>query len=132
MSDTSSVPTAPPAAAATVAELTARLDELMTSDSLRLGRRLGGLRRISDKGKRAKALADLEVQVDRARRRVDQRAQAVPEITFPPELPVSDRVDDLAAAIRTTRSSSSPARQVPGSPPSCRRSACPSAAVFAV
>ncbi len=100
MSDTSSVPTAPPAAAATVAELTARLDELMTSDSLRLGRRLGGLRRISDKGKRAKALADLEVQVDRARRRVGQRAQAVPEISFPPELPVSDRVDDLAAAIR--------------------------------
>ena len=87
-------------AVGTVGELTQRLDLLMTTDAARLGRRLGGLRRISDKGKRARALADLDTQIGRAEQKLARRAAAVPQISFPPELPVSERVDDLAAAIR--------------------------------
>ena len=49
-----------------------------------------------------------------------RRLAAVPTLKYPPELPVSDRVDDLAAADRaTTRWSSSRARPAPGNPPSC-------------
>src|SRR4051812_42262444 len=99
MTDTPAAPT-PASTAPTVAELTAGLDGLMTSDSLRFGRRLAGLHRISDKGKQARALADLQTQVERARSKVERRTRTVPDIRFPPELPVSERADDLAEAIR--------------------------------
>src|SRR6195952_1310331 len=92
--------TAAPPAAPTVAELSARLDDLMTGDTVRLGRRLEGLRRVSGQAKRAKALADLGMQVDRAGQKVERGLRAVPDIGVPPELPVSERADDLAQAIR--------------------------------
>src|ERR1700712_4970849 len=92
--------TAAPPAVPTIAELSARLDDLMTGDTVRRGRRLKGLRRISGQAKRAKALTDLGAQVDRAALKVERRLRAVPEIVFPPELPVSERADDLAQAIR--------------------------------
>ena len=88
------------APAPTLGTLTARLDNVMTVDAGRLGRRLGGLRRISDKGKRARSIADLDRQITAAEQKVARRTANVPSITFPAELPVSDRVDDLAAAIR--------------------------------
>jgi ATP-dependent helicase HrpA len=83
-----------------VGELTARLEPLMTIDADRLGRRLAGLRRTADQGRGSRALADLERQIGRAEQKVARRLAAVPRITFPPELPVSERVDDLAATIR--------------------------------
>ena len=90
---------AAPVPSPTVPDLTARLDRVMTADGLRLGRRLGGLRRMSG-AKRDRALAELDSQLSRAEQRLAQRVAAVPAITFPAELPVSARVDDLAAAIR--------------------------------
>src|SRR4051812_28510822 len=84
---------AAPAPAPSVPDLTARLDAVMSADAQRLGRRLGGLRRMSDKGKRARALADLDSQISRAEQRLANRIASVPAITFPPELPVSERVD---------------------------------------
>ncbi len=99
MTDTSAPPAAPPNPA-TVADLAARLDGLMTVDVAASAAWLDGLRRMADKGKRAGALADLAIQIDRAQLKVDQRARVVPQITFPPELPVSERADDLAEAIR--------------------------------
>ena len=91
---------ASPSRAQTAAELIDRLAGLMVADSARLGRRLEGLRRMSDKGKRARALAELDLQISRAEQKVALRQAGVPKISFPPELPVSERVDDLAAAIR--------------------------------
>ncbi len=99
MTDTFAQPATVPTGA-TVAELTSRLAELMTTDSARLGRRLGGLSRMSDRDKQNKALAELGAQIDRAKSKIDQRARAVPEISLPPGLPVSERAGDLVEAIR--------------------------------
>ncbi|SDO80813.1 ATP-dependent helicase HrpA [Nakamurella panacisegetis] len=95
-------------AAPTVGALIARLDNVMTADAGRLGRRLGGLRRRSGQGRRgerndegsSQALTDLDRQIRAAEQKLARRVAGVPDVTFPPELPVSERVDDLAAAIR--------------------------------
>jgi len=80
-------------------DLAARLPDLTATDERRLRSRLRGIRRISDTGKRERALADIGRQVDAAQARIDRRRAAVPEFGYPPQLPVSERVDDLAAAI---------------------------------
>ncbi len=91
---------APPISPPSAADLAGRLGMVMSADAARLGRRLEGLRRTSDKGKRDRALVDLDRQLAAAEQKLTRRLAAVPDITFPPELPVSERVDDLAAAIR--------------------------------
>ena len=80
-------------------DLTARLANLTFVDERRLRRRLRGARRISDETKRDRAVAEVERQVAAAETKVARRRAAVPTVRYPPELPVSDRVDDLAAAI---------------------------------
>jgi ATP-dependent helicase HrpA len=72
-----------------VAELRQRIGQLTLRDADRLGTRLA--RRVD--------LRRLAGQVDRAEQLVAQRAAAVPTITYPP-LPVSERRDEIAAAIR--------------------------------
>jgi len=84
----------------TIADLTTRLEQVMGTDAARLERRIGGLRRISDPSKRRRAIADLDAQISAAEQKVTRRRSMVPELNFPPDLPVSERVQDLAAAIR--------------------------------
>ena len=90
-------------AAPTAAVLAAKLPELTAADQHRLGRRLAGIRRIKDSERRAAALADLAGQVSRAESRIARRRSSIGTITFPDELPVSARVDDLMAAIETNQ-----------------------------
>ena len=94
---------APPATgsapAPTPAALAERLGSLTLADEHRLGRRLDGLRRIRNQHKRDAELVDLARRIDRAEQIVVRRALALPEITFPADLPVSARVDDVADAI---------------------------------
>src|SRR5215218_2383104 len=85
---------------APVAALRARLRELTLRDEHRLERRLDRLRRATDPGKRAAALGSLVADIERAEQRVARRRAAVPNVAYPPELPVSARHDDLLAAIR--------------------------------
>ena len=73
---------------------------LLPRDERRLQRRLEGTRRIRDEAARAAALAEIAAEVDAARQRLAARLAAVPPITYPDELPVSQRKDDIAAAIR--------------------------------
>ncbi|MGV9799036.1 ATP-dependent RNA helicase HrpA [Mycobacterium sp. NPDC003449] len=75
-----------------VAELRARLDGLTIRDAARLGRRLRNLR---DPGKLAGQFAAAEALVL-------TRQAAVPDITYP-DLPVSERRADLAAAIEANQ-----------------------------
>jgi ATP-dependent helicase HrpA len=77
----------------TARELRARLDDLTIRDAARLGRRLKNLR-----GAGPGKLAALAEQFTVAEALVATRAAAVPNITYP-DLPVSARRDDLAAAI---------------------------------
>src|SRR4051794_10381686 len=83
-----------------VRALRERLRELTLRDEHRLARRLDKLRRTEDAQRRAAALAGLVAEVERAEARAARRRAALPAITYPPELPVSGRRDDLLAAIR--------------------------------
>src|SRR5438105_10600092 len=77
--------------------LIARLDDAMLADADRLARRIGHAQ-----ARRAPAAewARISEAIERSVTRRAARAAAKPHVTFPPELPVSQRADDIAAAIR--------------------------------
>ncbi|PZF92142.1 ATP-dependent RNA helicase HrpA [Micromonospora deserti] len=91
---------AAPAATDSVRELHRRLSPLMFRDQRRLQRRLDGVRRLRDPQRRESALAEIAADVATAEARLASRRAAVPVVTYPPTLPVSERRDDIAAAIR--------------------------------
>ncbi len=67
-----------------------RLAGLMLSDSRSIGRRLAANR----------DLAQVEAAITRAEERVQRRRASVPVISYPPELPVTQRKDEIRDAIR--------------------------------
>ncbi len=79
-----------------VEELRERLGALALRDEVRLGRRLDRTRRDRRDRRGLQRLAD---QIEHAERVIAQRTAAVPTIIYPP-LPVSERRDEIAAAIR--------------------------------
>ncbi|WP_424891564.1 ATP-dependent RNA helicase HrpA [Streptomyces sp. XH2] len=89
-----------PAAPATFADLAARLPELTLRDAQRLGRRLEGARRIRKPEARTAVLAEITAEVDAAELRVASRRAAAPAVTYPEQLPVSQKKDEILAAIR--------------------------------
>jgi ATP-dependent helicase HrpA len=80
-----------------LAELRSQLDELTLLDEHRLRRKLDRARRHPED---EQALARLDRDFAAAQQRVERRRAAVPEITYPPALPVSAHKDELMAAIR--------------------------------
>jgi ATP-dependent helicase HrpA len=80
-----------------LAALRPRLADLMLRDAHRLRRRIDGGRKARDQ---AAVAARIAADIDKAELRVERRRAAVPRITYPAALPVSQRKDDLAAAIR--------------------------------
>ncbi|MSW50481.1 MAG: DEAD/DEAH box helicase, partial [Actinobacteria bacterium] len=84
----------------TVGDLRARLRELRLRDEHRLVRRVDRLRHQKDQDARARDLAKLVGEIERAELAVAARREAVPELTYPEDLPVSQRRDDLLEAIR--------------------------------
>ena len=91
-----SISPSPPA----VADLRSRIAGLLPHDERRLQRRLEGTRKIRDDEARSAALAEIAVEVEQARQRLQARLASVPAISYPASLPVSQRKDDIAAAIR--------------------------------
>jgi len=83
-----------------VEELRSRLGGLALVDEQRLGRRLAGLRKIREPEARGRSLAAIEQAVDAAEATIERRRAAVPTITYPEHLPVSERRDEIAAAVR--------------------------------
>src|ERR1700761_9173546 len=73
----------------------AALRELTLRDEQRLRRQAHRLRRGNDEDR-----ARFERQLAEARARVERRRASVPPVSYPPQLPVSARRDDLLAAIR--------------------------------
>ncbi|BCL16694.1 ATP-dependent RNA helicase HrpA [Micromonospora sagamiensis] len=86
--------------AAALRELHRRVAELMFRDQRRVQRRLDGARRLRDPARRDAALAEITADVAGAEARLAARRAAVPRVTYPVGLPVSERKDDIAAAIR--------------------------------
>ncbi|MGA9834681.1 MAG: ATP-dependent RNA helicase HrpA, partial [Trebonia sp.] len=72
----------------------------MLHDQHRLARRIDRANGLRDQAARDKAVAELTAEIERATRRVARRREAVPDISYPAELPVSQRRDDIAQAIR--------------------------------
>ncbi|HUK67288.1 MAG TPA: ATP-dependent RNA helicase HrpA [Streptosporangiaceae bacterium] len=83
-----------------LAELRARLPGLMPRDQYRLGRRADKAAALRDAGARENAFRGVLAELEAAADRVKARRLAVPPISYPPELPVSQRRDEIAEAIR--------------------------------
>jgi ATP-dependent helicase HrpA len=84
----------------TLADLESRLPGLMPRDARRLRRRLEGARKIRDEAARTAVYAQIAAELDGGDQRVERRKAAVPKITYPSELPVSQAKDEILAAIR--------------------------------
>ncbi|MGK3936833.1 ATP-dependent RNA helicase HrpA [Streptomyces caeruleatus] len=91
---------APAPGAPSFGELAARLTELSLRDAHRLGRRLEGARRIRKPEARAAVLSEIEAEIGKGEERVGARLARVPAVSYPEQLPVSQKKDDIAAAIR--------------------------------
>jgi ATP-dependent helicase HrpA len=83
-----------------LAVLRARLPELMLRDQRRLGRDIEKAAAQRHAGARDLALTRVLAELDRASARVEARRRAVPVISYPPELPVSQLKDEIAGVIR--------------------------------
>ncbi|MDO0913699.1 ATP-dependent RNA helicase HrpA [Streptomyces sp. DT2A-34] len=80
--------------------LAPRLTELSLREAQRLGRRLEGARKIRKPEARAAVLAEIEAEIARGEERIATRRARVPAVTYPEQLPVSQKKSDIAAAIR--------------------------------
>ncbi|MGW5665370.1 ATP-dependent RNA helicase HrpA [Streptomyces sp. NPDC003758] len=80
--------------------LAPRLTELSLRDAHRLGRRLEGARKIRKPEARAAVLAEIEAEVAKAEARIGERTARVPAVTYPEQLPVSQKKTEIADAIR--------------------------------
>src|SRR4051794_3280864 len=94
MSSQSAAPASP-----SVAELAAQLGDVPLADEQRLRRRLDGVRKVRDPGKRAATLERLDRDLAQARLRLLERRAATPVLQYPPELPVSQARDELLDVI---------------------------------
>ncbi|MFC9631499.1 ATP-dependent RNA helicase HrpA [Streptomyces mirabilis] len=81
-------------------DLAPRLAELSLRDAHRLGRRLEGARRIRTPEARTAVLAEIDAEVTKAEARMAERRTRVPAVTYPEQLPVSQKKSDIADAIR--------------------------------
>ncbi|MGC9669417.1 ATP-dependent RNA helicase HrpA [Planosporangium sp. 12N6] len=81
-------------------DLQARLPDLMLRDQRRLRRRIDGARNIRKPDARQAVVDEIAAEVARAEQRIAGRRAAVPAITYPEALPVSQKSDEILAAIR--------------------------------
>ncbi|WP_406476030.1 ATP-dependent RNA helicase HrpA [Streptomyces sp. NBC_01615] len=81
-------------------DLAPRLAELSLRDAHRLGRRLEGARKIRKPEARSAVFAEIEAEVAKVEVRMAERRTRVPAVTYPEQLPVSQKKDVIADAIR--------------------------------
>ncbi|KIF06495.1 ATP-dependent helicase [Streptomyces sp. RSD-27] len=82
------------------AALQTLLGEISLRDAHRLGRRLEGARRIRKPEARQAVLDEIAAEAEKAAARLAGRASRMPEVTYPENLPVSQKKDEIAEAIR--------------------------------
>ncbi|MCX5532354.1 ATP-dependent RNA helicase HrpA [Streptomyces sp. NBC_00006] len=94
--------TQPAPAADQFAAVARRISELSLRDAHRLGRRLEGARKIRKPEARAAVVAEIDAEAEKAAVRTDtrrERREAL-DVTYPEQLPVSQKKDEIAEAIR--------------------------------
>ncbi len=77
-----------------------RLPALTLRDERRLRRRIDGARKVRKPAQQQAVAARIDAEITAAERRVGARRAAVPAIRYPDELPVSQRRQEILAAIR--------------------------------
>ena len=82
-----------------LADLRARLPGLTPRDRHRLSRRADKAAALRNAGAREQALGRVLAEVEAAAQRVEARRRAVPPVSYPPELPVSQCKDEISQAI---------------------------------
>jgi ATP-dependent helicase HrpA len=85
---------------APLADLRARLPELTLRDEHRIRRRFDRLRGIHGDEQRGAELLKIAADVEQSEARIARRRATVPRVSYPPQLPVSARKDELMEAIR--------------------------------
>ncbi|WP_024910736.1 ATP-dependent RNA helicase HrpA [Chania multitudinisentens] len=83
-----------------LAALSAQLADLMLRDQQRLQRRLHGARKINNPAAQQAIATEIGSDIALALQKVQARAAACPKITYPESLPVSQKKQDIFAAIR--------------------------------
>ncbi|MEV6649933.1 ATP-dependent RNA helicase HrpA [Streptomyces sp. NPDC051219] len=76
------------------------LEEVSLRDAHRLGRRLEGARRIRKPEARQAVLDEIAAEAEKSAQRIALRTARKPAVTYPESLPVSQKKDDIAEAIR--------------------------------
>lgn len=84
---------------ATLTELFSRLANCMLKDQFWFRRRLQNSNKIPDAEKRQKVLSAIATEIEASIQLRQLRAQQLPKITYPENLPVADKKDDIKAAI---------------------------------
>ncbi|MGW2816749.1 ATP-dependent RNA helicase HrpA [Streptomyces sp. NPDC001415] len=82
------------------ADLQTLLDGASLRDAHRLGRRLEGARRIRKPEARQAVLAEIAAEAQKSAERIARRSARMPEVTYPEQLPVSQKKDEILEAIR--------------------------------
>ena len=82
------------------AALQTLLGEISLRDAHRLGRRLEGARRNRKPQAKQAVLDEIAAEAEKAAERLAGRASRMPEVTYPENLPVSQKKDEIAEAIR--------------------------------
>ncbi|WNI23460.1 ATP-dependent RNA helicase HrpA [Streptomyces sp. ITFR-16] len=82
------------------ADLQSQLGQLSLRDAHRLGRRLEGARRIRKPEAQQAVLDEIAAQAGKAAGRLAQRAGRMPALSYPEQLPVSQKKDEILEAIR--------------------------------
>ncbi|MFE7749414.1 ATP-dependent RNA helicase HrpA [Streptomyces sp. NPDC057428] len=82
------------------ADLQSQLGQLSLRDANRLGRRLEGARRIRKPEARQSVLDEIAAEAGKAAERLATRAARLPALSYPDELPVSQKKDEILEAIR--------------------------------
>jgi len=85
---------------ADLASLRERLNSVSRADESRLGRRVRGAGKIKQADRQAKVASELTAEIDKAEKRLARRIAAIPACTYPPELPITQRRQELLEAIR--------------------------------
>lgn len=84
----------------TFTALQQRLDSLMLRDRLRFSRRLHGVKKVKNPDAQQAIFQEMAKEIDHAAGKVLLREAARPEITYPDNLPVSQKKQDILEAIR--------------------------------
>ncbi|MFI6470359.1 ATP-dependent RNA helicase HrpA [Streptomyces sp. NPDC050516] len=82
------------------ADLQTLLDGASLRDAHRLGRRLEGARRIRKPEARQAVLDEIAAEAQKSAERIARRSARMPEVSYPEQLPVSQKRDEILEAIR--------------------------------